>query len=131
MQGCFYGAVSSGPYDGEEDRHEGKGMLRAVESINNVLAEIIEGKDPTQQAMLDKMLAMEPSLPKNAISAASIACCKAGAKQTLISAFEHVAAMSDNSEGTTPAPAFSIINGGCGSSSSLWVQVRKTSLFFI
>lgn len=124
VQGSFYGTVSSGPYDEEENRYEGKGLLRAIESVDRVLAELIEGKDPSQQAMLDNIMAMEPSLPKNVISAASIACCKAGAKQTLISAFEHVAVISNNSEGATPAPAFSIINGGHSSSSSLWVQVR-------
>lgn len=95
-----------------------------MESVGTVLAEIIEGKDPTQQAKLDKILAMEVSLPKNTTVAASIACCKAGAKQAAISVFDHVAVMSNNGEAGLPAPGFGIINGGHLSSSSLWVQVK-------
>lgn len=112
--------MSVGP---EEERYEAKAVLAALGNVGHVLAESLQGKDPTMQAMLDKTLMSESSLPANAVSAASIACCKAGAKQALTSVYDHVAIMSNNSEGVIPAPAFSIINGGRLSSSSLWVQV--------
>lgn len=124
-QGTVFGAVSSGPYDDVEENYEGRGMLQAVESADLILPEILLGKDPTQQTKIDKLLAQEESLPANVVSAASIACCKAGAKQNLAAVFNHVCALCNNSEGGIPATAFSTINGGQGAASSLWVQVSK------
>lgn len=121
----MYGAVSSGPFDGDSGHYEGRGLLQAAETVDNILAEVLLGKDPTQQAKIDKLLAQDSSLPANVVSAASIACCKAGAKQTSISVFDHIGVMCNNSEGGIPAPGFSVINGGRLSASSLWVQVRK------
>lgn len=85
------------------------------------------GKDPGQQAVVDTLMTQESSLPPNVVSAASLACCKAGAEQALMSVSEHVAIMSDNSEGEIPYPAFSMINGGQLAGSPLWVQVGNSS----
>lgn len=101
-----------------------------MENTGNVLVEVLVGKDPTQQTKLDKLLAREPSLCANVVSAASIACCKAGAKQTLVPVFDHIGTMCSNSEGAIPSIAFSIINGGHLSASSLWVQVRTKKMSF-
>lgn len=122
-QGPVCGAVSSGPYDDIEEDYEGRGVLQAVESADQVLSEILLGKDPKHQAKIDKLLTQEESLPGNVVSAASIACCKAGAKQAFVSVFNHVGAMCDNSEGGIPSTAFSVLNGGQSAASSLWVQV--------
>lgn len=97
-------------------------MLQAVESADQLLSEILLGKDPKQQTKIDKLL-MQESMPGNVVSAASIACCKAGAKQVFASVFDHVSTMCNNSEGGIPEIAFSIINGGQSAASSLWVQV--------
>lgn len=121
----MYAAVSSGPFDDDEEHYQGRGVLQAVESVDHILAEVLLGKDPTQQAKIDKLLAQESSLPANVVVAASIACCKAAAAQTLVSVFDHVGTMCNNSEGGIPVTAFSTINGGPLSASSLWVQVRK------
>lgn len=121
----MFAAVSSGPYDDIEESYEGQGVLNAVESADQILGEVLLGKDPTQQAKIDKLLTQESSLPANVVSAASIACCKAGARQTLVSVFDHVSTMCNNSEGWIPAMAFSIINGGQSAASSLWVQVNN------
>ncbi|CAM9152168.1 unnamed protein product [Hapterophycus canaliculatus] len=121
-QGPAFGAVSSGPYDDDEEIFEGRGVLQAVESTDQILADVLLGRDPTQQAKIDKLLAQESSLPTNVVSAASMACCKAGSKQTLVPVFDHIGAMCNNSEGRIPATAFSTINGGQSAASSLWVQ---------
>lgn len=123
-QGLVCGAVSSGPYDDIEEDYEGRGVLQAVESSDQLLSEILLGKDPKQQAKIDKLLTQE-SLPGNVVSAASIACCKAGAKQAFVSVFDHVSTMCNNSDGRIPGMAFSVINGGQSAASSLWVQVIK------
>lgn len=123
----MFGAVSSGPYDDVEENYDGRGVLQAVESADQILPEILLGKDPKQQTKIDKLLSQEESLPANVVSAASIACCKAGAKQTLAPVFDHICALCNNSEGGIPATAFSTINGGQGAASSLWVQVSKAN----
>lgn len=120
----MFAAVSSGPYDDNEEVFEGRGLLQAVEHTDQILAEILLGKDPTQQTKIDKSFTQESTLPANVVSAASIACCKAGAKQNLVAVFDHIGTMCDNSDGRIPATAFSTINGGQSAASSLWVQVR-------
>ncbi|CAM9795589.1 unnamed protein product [Scytosiphon promiscuus] len=121
-QGPVFAAVSSGPYDDADEIFEGRGVIQAVESTDQILAEVLLGRDPTQQAKIDKSLSQESSLPTNVVSAASIACCKAGAKQSMVSVFDHVGAMCNNSEGGIPVTGFSVINGGRSAASSLWVQ---------
>lgn len=128
QQGPVFAAVSSGPYDDVEEIFEGRGVLQAVESTDQILAEVLLGRDPTQQEKIDRMLNQESSLLTNVVSAASIACCKAGAKQTLVSVFDHIGAMCNNAEGGVPATGFSVINGGGSSASSLWVQVRQKAV---
>lgn len=122
-QGVSYGTVSLGPFDDEEEFYEGKGVMHALERVGHIVAEVVVGEDPSQQVEIDARLAQESSLPANVVSAASIACCKAGAKQGSVSVFDQIALVSNNSESGIPALAFSVINGGHLSSSSLWVQV--------
>ncbi|CAB1114153.1 unnamed protein product [Ectocarpus sp. CCAP 1310/34] len=121
-QGPVFAAVSSGPYDDNKEVFEGRGLLQAVEHTDQILAEILLGKDPSHQTKIDKSFTQESTLPANVVSAASIACCKAGAKQNLVAVFDHIGNMCDNSDGRIPATAFSTINGGQSAASSLWVQ---------
>lgn len=125
IQGDFYGSVSTEQYDAGDEEYNLQGMTRSVEVVSDILAEIMVGKDPTQQRENDSSLMQESNLPSNAVSAASIACCKAGAKQALMSVSDHIAAISDNSEAGMPATAFSIINGGHASASLLWIKASQ------
>lgn len=120
----MYAAVSSGPFDNDEERHGGRGMFKAVEIVNHILAEVLLEKDPTLQQKIDNILMSEVSLASNVVTAASIACCKAGAKLNLTPLSDHIGIMCNNPEGLIPSIAFSIINDGHLSASSLWVQVR-------
>ncbi|CAM9156455.1 unnamed protein product [Choristocarpus tenellus] len=120
--GIFRAAVSSGPFDGIETNHEGKGMLQAVECVHTVLAEKLVGKDPTQQGLLDQLLLQEPGTPANAVLATSMACCKAGAKHCGVEVFDHISLLANISEGGVALPVVSIINGGELAPGNLWVQ---------
>lgn len=122
----MFGAVSAGPLDGDETSNQGRGGLRALESVENVLSEILVGKDPTCQAKIDELMVHEDSLPANIVTAASIACCKAAAKQTRVPVSDYVGTMCSNPEGAIPPAGFSVINGGRLSASSLWVQVSSS-----
>ena len=42
--------------DGDKARFLGKGVLKAVDNVNNVLADVVRGMDVTNQAAIDKAL---------------------------------------------------------------------------
>lgn len=116
--------MSRGPFDGDPNHYDGKGVLGAVETVGSVLAEVMVGKDLGRQADIDAAMVKETSLPPNVVAAASIAYCKAAAKQAFATVSDHIAVMSDNPETRAPTPAFSIINSGRMEGSLLWIQVR-------
>ena len=120
----MYAAVSSGPFDGDEKQYGGRGVIKAVQNADLILAKVLLGKDPTHQPKVDELLSREVDLVANVVTSASIACCKAGAKQTRTPLYNHIGAICNNAEGAIPSIAFSIVNGGHLSTSSLWVQVR-------
>ena len=74
--------------DGQEDRFMGKGVLKAVQNVNNVLAEQIEGMEVSEQAEIDaRMIEIDGTENKgamgaNAILGISLAAAKAAAFET-------------------------------------------------
>lgn len=42
--------------DGDNNRFNGKGVLKAVENINNIIAPVINGKDPSEQKEIDSIM---------------------------------------------------------------------------
>ena len=71
--------------DGDNSRYLGKGVLKAVHNVNNIIAEDIMGMDVTNQVAIDeKMLEVDgtptkSNLGANAILGVSLACAKAAA----------------------------------------------------
>jgi enolase len=111
--------------DQDKNRFNGKGVLKAVDNINNVIAPAIVGRDPTQQAMLDDlMLALDNTpnkerLGANAMLAVSLAIAKAGALASGLALHDYWAA--DGMQ-TLPAPMMNIINGGAHADNGLSIQ---------
>jgi enolase len=103
--------------DGER-RYLGKGVLKAVSNVNNVIAKKIIGQDCTKQKEADElMIELDGTLNKsnlgaNAILAVSMAVCKAGALESNLSLYEYIAKLSDSSGVTLPIPQMNVINGG-------------------
>lgn len=145
-QGCFRAAVPSGAStgiyealelrDGDKSRFNGKGVLKAVENVNKVLAPALIGKDCTQQAELDKLMVEQldgsrnewglckSKLGANAILAVSMALCRAGAAAKGIPLYKYVAQLSGNPEDNfvMPVPCFNVINGGKHAGNKLAMQ---------
>ena len=108
--------------DGEE-RYGGKGVFKAIESINNVLGPLIVGKDPRHQNEIDNILiscdgtADKSKMGANAILAVSLAVALAASKLKQIPLYEHFAQIYKDISGnvpkkTIPMPMFNILNGG-------------------
>lgn len=104
--------------DGDASKYLGKGVLKAVTSINEKISPILVDMDPIKQAEIDKaMIDLDNTenkgeLGANAILAVSMAVCKAGAAAKDIPLYQHIADLSGNSNFVLPVPAFNIINGG-------------------
>ncbi|GMH28737.1 hypothetical protein Nepgr_030580 [Nepenthes gracilis] len=119
--------------DGGSD-HLGKGVLKAVKNVNEIIGPALIGKDPTQQKAIDTFIVQEldgttnewgwckQKLGANAILAVSLAVCKAGAMVKNVPLYKHIADISGNKHLVLPVPAFNVINGGSHAGNKLAMQ---------
>ncbi len=105
--------------DGEPSRYLGKGVLKAVANVNGPIKEALLGKDPSNQAELDKIMIdldgteNKAKLGANAILAVSLAIAKAAARTLGIPLYEHIANLNGTpKQYSMPVPMMNIINGG-------------------
>ena len=101
--------------DGDKKRYMGKGVIKAVSNINDVIAEELYGMDITDQRGIDNaMIAIDGTpnkakLGANAILAVSLAAAKAAAQATGLSLYRYVGGANAR---TLPVPMMNILNGG-------------------
>lgn len=99
-------------------RYLGKGVLKAVGNVNNIIAGRIVGRDCTRQAEIDELMIELDGTPNksrlgaNSILAVSMAVCKAGATESGAPLYEYIAHIVDSSATTLPIPQMNVINGG-------------------
>jgi len=114
--------------DGDKGRYMGKGVLKAVDNVNNIIAQEIEGMDETQQSEIDdKIIKLDGTenkskLGANAILGVSIAVCKAGAGAKNLPWYVHVVDLAGVEEFVLPVPSFNVINGGKHAGNKLAMQ---------
>ena len=101
--------------DGDKKRYGGKGVLRAVENINDVIAEEIEGLDALDQSEVDAaLIALDGTKTKsrlgaNALLAVSLATARAAAAYLDIPLYRYLGGANAR---TLPVPMMNIVNGG-------------------
>ncbi|NMC36761.1 MAG: phosphopyruvate hydratase [Bacteroidales bacterium] len=111
--------------DGDKSRYLGKGVLKAVHNVNNVIAEEITGMDVTDQAGIDrKMIELDGTKTKsnlgaNAILGVSLAVAKAAASYHGLPLFRYIGG---SNAVTIPVPMMNIINGGSHSDAPIAFQ---------
>ncbi|WP_404394263.1 phosphopyruvate hydratase [Pseudoalteromonas phenolica] len=105
--------------DGDKSRYLGKGVLTAVNYINNDIASALAGKDATEQRVIDQIMIdldgteNKEKLGANAILAVSLAVAKAAAEDKGVALYEHIADINGTSgKYSMPVPMMNIINGG-------------------
>ena len=107
--------------DGDEKRYGGKGVLKAVENVNKVIAPALVGYSALEQRAIDhKMLALDGTKTKsnlgaNAILGVSLAVAKAAAEYLDIPLYRYIGGVNTY---VMPVPMMNIINGGCHAISS-------------
>jgi len=125
--GTFRAAVPSGASTGEHEACElrdkgkdymGKGVLKAVANVNNIIAPALIGMDPADQEAVDAEMRRldgtknKTSLGANAILGVSMACCRAGAQQKGVPLWLHINELAGRPKMSMPVPCFNVINGG-------------------
>jgi enolase len=137
-RGLFRAAVPSGAStgiyealelrDGDKSRYLGKGVLKAVANVNDVIAPALVGKDPSNQEEIDQLMLKldgtdnKGKLGANAILGVSMAVCRAGAAQKGLPLYRYIAELSGNKNILLPVPAFNVINGGSHAGNKLAMQ---------
>lgn len=106
----------------------GKGVTKAVENVNTIIAPALIGKDPTDQKAIDDLMIEldgtknKGKLGANAILAVSMAVSKAGAAEKGVPLYKHIADLAGNGKLVLPVPAFNVINGGSHAGNKLAMQ---------
>ncbi len=101
--------------DGDKKKYLGKGVLKAVSNVNDIIAEELYGWEVTDQAGLDKaMIEIDGTenkgkLGANAILAVSMAAAKAAAKSVNLPLYRYIGGANAR---TLPVPMMNILNGG-------------------
>ncbi len=110
--------------DADDERFGGKGVLCAVENVNEVISEALIGSRSNQYAVDSKMLALDgtsnkSNLGANAILAVSLANAKAAAKHYGMPLYKYLGGIRAT---RLPVPMMNILNGGAHASNSIDVQ---------
>ena len=111
--------------DGDKERYLGKGVLKAVDNVNKVIAPALKGDCIFEQRAIDyKMLALDGTPTKsklgaNAILGVSLACAQAAAKALNIPLYRYIGGCNAY---TLPVPMMNIVNGGAHSAAPIAFQ---------
>ncbi|KAK7838190.1 enolase 1 [Quercus suber] len=114
--------------DGDKSVYGGKGVLNAVNNINQILAPKLLGIDVRDQADVDAIMLEIDGTPNksklgaNAILGVSLSVCRAGAGAKGVPLYKHIQEISGTNELVMPVPAFNVINGGSHAGNSLAMQ---------
>ncbi|MFC2168281.1 phosphopyruvate hydratase [Acidobacteriota bacterium] len=111
--------------DRDSDRYFGKGVLKAVSNVNNIISPKVIGLDATHQEELDDLLirldgtAAKSNLGANAILSVSMAAAQASAKTLGLPLFDY---LGKKDRYRLPVPLINILNGGSHADNNVDIQ---------
>jgi len=111
--------------DGDKDRFGGKGVLKAVENVNEIIAPEVIGMDATNQASLDAALIEldgtenKGKLGANALLGVSLAAAKAAAAYCGLPLYQYIGGVNAR---VLPVPMMNILNGGSHAANNVDLQ---------
>ena len=114
--------------DGDKSRYLGKGVKKAVANVNGEIASAIKGKELTQRALDEAMIALDGTPTKsrlgaNAILGVSMAALRADAAERRRPLYAQIAELAGNTGGyVLPVPMMNILNGGAHADSNVDFQ---------
>jgi enolase len=116
--------------DGDKSRFSGKGVRKAVDNVNTILAKMLKGKDASDQRALDKIMLeadgteTKSKLGANAILGVSMAAARAASlsKKTPLHTHIRQAFGIKSKEYVFPVPLMNILNGGAHADNNIDMQ---------
>jgi len=111
--------------DGDPKRYGGKGVLKAVQSVNDVIAPQLVGQDALEQIAIDNLMCGLDGTPNkgnlgaNAILGVSLAVAKAAAEAVGLPLYRYLGGVNAH---TLPVPMMNILNGGKHAANSTDLQ---------
>jgi enolase len=111
--------------DGDKDRYLGKGVEKAVDNVNTIIAPEVEGMNVFDQAAIDRLMIALDGTPNksklgaNAILGVSLAVAKAAAESIGLSLYQYIGGVNAKK---LPVPMMNIINGGKHADNSVNIQ---------
>ena len=111
--------------DGDKKRYLGKGVLKAIDFVNNEIAPAIEGFDAQDQRLIDNEMIKLDGTPNksrlgaNSILGVSLAVAKASAESADLSLFRYVGGPNAH---VLPVPMMNILNGGAHADTNVDIQ---------
>lgn len=111
--------------DGDPKRYSGKGVLQAVQNVNEIIAGALSGQEAGDQREIDGIMLELDRTPNksklgaNAILSVSMACARAAAKALQIPLYRYLGGVSAN---VLPTPMMNILNGGAHADSNVDFQ---------
>lgn len=111
--------------DGDKKRYGGKGVLKAVENVNKLIAPKLIGADPFKQSEIDKMMIELDGTPNkgklgaNAILGVSMAVARAASEFAKLPLYQYLGGAAAT---RLPVPMMNIINGGKHADNSVDLQ---------
>ena len=136
--GVFSASTPSGASKGKREaielrdggkRYFGKGVLKAIKNIKEILEPKLKGMDVRDQKKIDEIMVQldgtenKSNLGENAIYPVSLAVCRAGAKAKKLPLFKYIFELIGIPKVSfLPFPAFNILNGGLHAGNDLAIQ---------
>ncbi|MBL7999291.1 MAG: phosphopyruvate hydratase [Candidatus Kapabacteria bacterium] len=111
--------------DGDSSRYLGKGTLKAVENVNELICDHVLGMDAGEQAQIDRMMIEldgtenKSRLGANAMLGVSLAVAKAAAAYCSMPLFRYIGGVNAR---TMPVPMMNILNGGKHADNTVDIQ---------
>jgi len=111
--------------DNDKKRYGGKGVLKAVANIDNIIADKLLGMDSLMQGSIDKMMIALDGTPNkaklgaNAILAVSMAVARGSAMELNMPLYRYLGGVNAN---TLPVPMSNILNGGAHADNNVDIQ---------
>jgi len=111
--------------DGDKERYLGKGVQKAVENVNSIIADEVEGMNVYDQVAIDNLMIKLDGTPNkaklgaNAILGVSLAVAKAAAESLGLSLYQYIGGVNAK---VLPVPMMNIINGGKHADNSVNIQ---------
>jgi len=111
--------------DGDKERYNGKGVLKAVENVNEIIAPEVTDLDALDQVYIDRVLCELDGTPNkgklgaNAILGVSLAVAKAAAESVAMPLYRYIGGANAR---VLPTPMMNIINGGAHADNPIDIQ---------